>query len=153
MLGKQEKKEMNTRFWKDFKKSMRKEKSISAKKTNWVNYPTQINHLYLRMICEKSTSLNFDIQIKDEEIRDLIWQQLIELKVVLENSMNYPSIWTKNFYTKEGVCISRISWENKSLSLYDETQWSEIHSFLKQRILGFDKFYQEFKDILIHLLK
>ena len=78
-----------------------KEKSISAKKTNWVNYTTQINHLYLRMICERSTSLNFDIQIKDEEIRDLTWQQLIELKVVLEKYMNYPSTWTKNFYTKE----------------------------------------------------
>ena len=152
MLKKEEKKEMNERFWKAFKKSMRKAKSTSSKKVNWVNYPTEIKNIYLRLKCEKTVSVNFDIQHKDDDIRDLIWDQLIELKAVLENSMKHPTKWTKNQYTKEGLCICSISWENDMLSLYKEEDWKEIHHFFKTRLVEFDEFYQEYKDILIHLV-
>ncbi len=152
MLKREERREMNERFWKMFKRSMRKVHSVSDKKVSWIKYPTEIKHIYLRLKCDKYISLSFDIQYKDDEIRELVWEQLCELKVVLEDKMNHPTQWNEKVFTKEGLCISSICWENHSLSFYNEDQWEEIISFFRSRLLEFDEFYQEYKDILIHLV-
>tara|TARA_B100001758_G_C18339814_1_gene573706 strand:+ start:657 stop:1118 length:462 start_codon:yes stop_codon:yes gene_type:complete len=152
MLKKEERREMNERFWEMFKRSMRKTHSLSEKKVSWTKYPTEIKHIYLRLKCEDRISISFDIQHKDEEIRALIWEQLNELKVVLEKEMKHNTIWNEKVYTKEGMCISSISWTHESLSFYNENEWKDIISFFKIRLIEFDKFYQEYKDILIHLV-
>ena len=152
MLKKEERREMNERFWKMFKRSMRKTHSLSKKKISWTKYPTEIKHIYLRLKCQDGISISFDIQHKDEEIRALIWEQLTELKVVLEKHMNHPTIWQEKLYTKEGMCISSISWSHETLNFYNENEWTDIIAFFKKRLIEFDEFYQEYKDILIHLV-
>jgi hypothetical protein len=153
MLSKEKRKELNIEFWDSFNKEMRKIRSSNGKKMNWINYPTDVKNCYLRVVTESNTvSLCFDIQFKDTGIQSIVWEQLTELKKVLESEMNHPTVWTPEFFTKEGLIIGRISWELLGTNFYDRDNWNLIIDFLKQRLIEFDRFYQEFKEILITLV-
>jgi hypothetical protein len=99
----------------------------------------------------KAAKLCFDIQAKDEGVRSILWEQMIELKKVLENTMNWEANWSEHFIDVNGQTISRISWEKHGVNFYKDEDWPEIMTFLEERIIEFDLFYQEFKDILIAL--
>jgi hypothetical protein len=107
--------------------------------------------IFIRLEADhKSAKLCFDIQGKDEEIRKLIYEQMTELKFVLESEMNYPTNWNEEFYIK-GQTISRISWELEDVNFYKESDKMKIYKFLEQRLIEFDRFYAEYKDVLIAL--
>jgi hypothetical protein len=92
-----------------------------------------------------------DIQPKDAGIREIIWEQMGELKKVLENAMKYDTIWIEHMHLEDGRDFSRILWELNNVSFYAENDRPIIFEFLKNRLLEFDEFYQEFKEILISL--
>jgi len=153
MLPKEERKQRNELFWASFKEVMRKKVSSSGRRVNWATYPTEVKDTYLRLICDgKTTAVCFDIQFRDAAIKAIFWEQLGELKKVLEESMTYPTKWEEFLETKEGLIIGRISWELEGVNFYNDTDWPQIHSFFRDRLIEFDAFYQEFKDILIHLV-
>lgn len=152
MLTKEERKERNTAFWADFKKLMRPYKSSNGRRMNWIGYPSDVKYIYIRMeIDSQSAILCFDIQAKDSGVRAILFEQMLELKKVLEASMNWETQWVMDFQTKEGQTISRIFWESESINYYKDEDWPKIMDFLKDRLIEFDEFYQEFKDILVAL--
>jgi hypothetical protein len=67
--------------------------------------------------------------------------------------MQQETSWEENFTTKEGLSISRISWTIENLNFYNDEDWDKIYAFYKVRLVEFDEFYQEFKDILIALVE
>ena len=153
MLSKEAQKEWNIRFWNGFKNEMKAFNSSNGRRINWLTYPTDIKHMYLRMVCEKDgVALHFDSQFSDQGIRDIVWEQLEELMSLINVQMNYPSIWSRGLQTKEGLVIDRISWKLDNVNYHNEEEWPIIYDFLKNRIVEFDKFHQEFKDILINLV-
>lgn len=105
------------------------------------------------MICEGSSiSLCYDIQFKDAGIQAIFWEQLTELKVVLENNMSVATNWEPRFLNKEGQTIGRISWRLDGSNFYNQTDWPVIYAFFKKHLKEFDVFYQEFNEILITLV-
>lgn len=153
MLSKEERKQKNQAFWEGFKSYMKGTPSCSGKRTNWLNYPTQVEELYVRLNASNNgCSLNFDIQSKDEGVREIIWEQMGELRVVLASEMNFPSIWHDDIALPNGQIISRITWENNNLNYFNQDDQEAIYAFLKQRLIDFDRFYEEYKDILIALV-
>lgn len=153
MLPKEERKAWNEAFWAGFKTHMRACMSSSGRRINWINYPTQVKNTYLRMICEGSSiSLCYDIQFKDALIQAIFWEQLTELKVVLENNMSIPTNWEPRFLNKEGQTIGRISWRLDGSNFYNQADWPVIYAFFKKHLKEFDVFYQEFNEILITLV-
>ena len=153
MLLKEERKAWNEDFWAGFKAHMRACMSSSGRRINWINYPTQVKNTYLRMICEGSSiSLCYDIQFKDAGIQAIFWEQLTELKVVLENNMSIPTNWEPRFLNKEGQTIGRISWRLDGSNFYNQADWPVIYAFFKKHLKEFDVFYQEFNEILITLV-
>lgn len=153
MLPKEARKAWNEAFWLGFKNHMRAQLSASGKRVNWINYPTQVKHTYLRMVCEgKQIALCYDIQFNDRGIQDIFWEQLTELKVVLENNMTVPTHWEAQFLNKEGQNIGRIYWELEGANYYDQNDWPIIYAFFKKHLKEFDVFYQEFNEILITLV-
>lgn len=153
MLSKEELKQKNTMFWGEFKTQMKIHMSANGRRINWLKYPTDVKDLYLRLHADsKSCSLNFDIQCKDDGVREVVWEQLTELKVVLTNEMGDEGDWIENYRLSEGHIISRISWIRFDLNYFNEEDIPKIHLFLKERIRSFDRFYQEYKDILLNLL-
>jgi hypothetical protein len=67
--------------------------------------------------------------------------------------MKHPTKWDDSFLTEEGIKIGRISWQLENVNFYNDDDWPIIHQFFKDRLIEFDAFYQEFKDILISLVE
>lgn len=152
MLSKEEHKKLNQDFWDGFKKEMRQIPSSNGRRINWINYPTDVKSIFLRIVIDKNVvKLCFDIQPKDQGIKEILFEQMTELRKVMEASMTYQTNWIESLNTSDGRVISRISWENNEFNFYDRNDWREIYTFLKKRLVEFDNFYQEFKDILINL--
>lgn len=154
MFSKEEKHAMNVEFWNGFKHYMKNQKSSALPRVNWLSYPTNLKHTYVRLHCDGgSSALYYDIQFKDKEIRALFWEQLLELKSLFNRQESHDSDWYEHFETKDGIHISRIEWSNDEWSLYRQKDWRKIYRFFKDRLLEFDLFYQEYKEILINLIK
>ncbi|MFN5147372.1 MAG: DUF4268 domain-containing protein [Flavobacteriia bacterium] len=152
MLTREEQKTRNTEFWEKFRKYMNKYRSCNGRKMNWLNYPSDVKCIHIRLQTDsKGARLCFDIQPKDEGVRSIIWEQMTELKKVLDQSMNYETTWIERISSPEGRVYSRIMWEKDRLNFYNEEDHHLIFEFLKDRLLEFDEFYQEFKEILISL--
>ena len=153
MLSKEERRQYNQLFWDGFKKEMRRHNTQYRRAINWLKYPTDIKHVYLRLHCDNTGAyLNFDVQFKDEGIREIFWEQLTELKQVMENATGHQGQWLRNQIAVEGFVFDRIQWENHDVNYYTQEDWPVIYQFLKERLLAFDCFYQEFKEVLILLL-
>ena len=154
MFSREEKHEMNVEFWNGFKQYMKNQKSSVLPRVNWLSYPTNLKHTYVRLYCDgESSALFYDIQFKDKEIRSIFWEQLLELKSLFNKQENHTSNWYEHFETKEGLFISRIEWACDEWSLYRQKDWRKIYRFFKDRLIEFDLFYQEYKEILINLIK
>jgi len=154
MLTREEKKQRNHLFWEEFRKYMSKVKSVNGRRMNWLNYPTDVKNMYVRLVVDsRSAKVCLDIQPKDDGIRAIIWEQMTELKKVLSDSMNQEAEWFENFHDNDGRLISRIVWEKIDVNFYNEADKEAIFEFLKNRLIEFDEFYQEFKEILIALTK
>ena len=69
----------------------------------------------------------------------------------MEVTMNCKGEWDEQVYNNEGVVISQIKWEKQGLNFYDENQKLEIFEFFKEKLVAFDLFYQEFKEVIINL--
>jgi hypothetical protein len=67
--------------------------------------------------------------------------------------MTVETVWLENETNEFGNSISRIMWKLDGVSLYNSGQTEIIYDFLKNRLIEFDLFYQEFKEILITLTK
>ena len=143
---------MNSEFWERFRKYMNKVRSSNGRKMNWLNYPSDVKNIFIRLQADgKGARLCFDIQPKDDSIRAIIWEQMTELKKVMEGSMSHETIWIEHLNSSEGRVFSRIMWEQNGLNFFDENDHQAIFEFLKNRLIEFDEFYQEFKEILISL--
>jgi hypothetical protein len=152
MLSREEQKKRNSEFWEQFRKFMNKVRSSNGRKMNWLNYPSDVKNIFIRLQADsKGARLCFDIQPKDDGVRAIIWEQMTELKKVMEGSMSHETIWIEHLNSPEGRVFSRIMWEQNELNFFDENDHQAIFEFLKNRLIEFDEFYQEFKEILISL--
>jgi hypothetical protein len=152
MLSKEERKELNSQFWEGFRKEMRKYKSSNGRAINWINYPSDVKDVYIRLEADnKGARLCMDIQPKDDGIRAILWEQMTELKRVLEDETGEATEWNEFHATINNRNVSRIYWEDSSFNFYNQNDHEAIRSFLKTKLMQFDSFYQEFKEILISL--
>lgn len=133
---------------------MAREKSISGKRVNWVNYPTALKQIYVRLHADNNHArFSIDIQARDEGIRALIWEQFFELKKVLNEAMPSEGIWEEKAFNAAGDPIYRIRWTLEDVNMYHSEDEVRIFEFFKNHLLGFDAFYNTYKDILFGLLK
>tara|TARA_B110000285_G_scaffold171312_1_gene191779 strand:+ start:336 stop:800 length:465 start_codon:yes stop_codon:yes gene_type:complete len=152
MISKEELKEKNQQFWSAFQQEMNHVSSVTGRQINWINYPTHVNDIYIRMeVDAKGARLCFDIQPKSDAVRQVLWEQMTELKAVMENKMGVEANWNEESHFWNDRLISRIKWQEGNLNYYNEEDVPKIIEFLKEKLIRFDAFYQEFKDILVNL--
>lgn len=151
MLSKEERKTLNTHFWEGFRKEMRKIKSVNGRNINWINYPSDVKDIYIRLEADQSGArVCVDIQPKDDSIRSILWEQCTELKVVMEGAVG-PAEWNEFDRVFQGRNVSRVQWKVEDLNFYNEEDRIKIKDFLRSKLVQFDAFYQEYKEILILL--
>jgi hypothetical protein len=154
MYSKEERKAIKQGFWKGFKSEMNKIPSSTGKRINWINYPTKLKILYVR--CDADTekaTFSIDIQVKDPGVREIIWEQFLELKVVLEQEIGSSGTWLTEAKNAAGQSINSIRWELEGVNVFQPLDRKKIYSFFKEKLVGFDAFYQEYNEILFTLVK
>lgn len=154
MLKREELREHNKAFWKAFHQRMRKRNSSNGKGINWLQYPTNLKDVYVRLEASKShCAVCIDIQTKDDGIRALLWEQMTELRAVLIAEMSDEGTWSEEHLNEAGQPTCRISWTLKQVNYFNPEDHETIYNFLEKNLVGFDKFYQEYKEILILLMQ
>ncbi|MCB9334683.1 MAG: DUF4268 domain-containing protein [Flavobacteriales bacterium] len=153
MYAKEEKKAIKTEFWTSFGVYMRKYTSQYGK-VHWVNYKTKIKDLYFRLeFTEQEAFLAIDFQHKDDGIRELFYEQLTELKVVLEEAIGEPLEWTELCFNEFNIPISRVSTKLDGVNLFNKSDWPKVFDFFEKRIVGLHEFWMDFKEIFLNLQK
>ncbi len=154
MFSKEEKRTLNHQFWGEFKSLMKGRTSASNTRINWLSYPTHLKHTYLRLVFNnKEASICYDIQFRDEEIRLIFWEQLLELRKLIDGTLGCTTEWIQNVETGEGLTISRLKWQAPDMNISNKKDWKKAQKFFKESLIEFDAFYQEYQDILINLIK
>jgi hypothetical protein len=153
VFTKEEKKAINTTFWGNVKKALNKVPDAEGKFIQWLNYPLKIKDGFLRLTVDNQKAIiSLDIQSSDEGVRALIWEQLEELRKVMESEVTYPAVWDKNAVNNAGQNISQIRWELDNVSLYESKDEDKIINFFSTTLKQFDTFYSEFGDVLKNLV-
>lgn len=153
MYSKEESKQYKIEFWNAFRASMSKTRTTTGARVNWLHYPSHIKFIFIRLdVDEFGARFCIDIQSKDAGIRAIVWEQLHELKKVMESEMGTTGVWIENASSPAVPSFNRIMWEDKTLNLFEVNDREKIFAFLSDRLVRFDAFYQEFKDILINLV-
>jgi hypothetical protein len=124
-------------FWTVFGKYMSPIPSADGLKVNWINYRTGIKDLYFRMdTSENGAAISISIEHTDPGIRELFFEQFVELKMVLNESLNEEWTWQNETQS------SRIYKELPEVQVTNRDQWPELISFFKPRIIALDAFWE-----------
>lgn len=119
--------------------------SAEGMKINWVNYHTGIKDVYFRMDTRRHSNwIGISIEHRDAGIRELYFEQSLELKTMLQLSVKEEWTWQLHA-TSEGKSISRIYMELNGPSVYNKEHWHSLISFFKPRIIALDEFWSNGK--------
>ena len=119
--------------------------SAEGMKVNWVNYKTGIKDVYFRMdTLNDSAAVCISIEHNDAGIRELYFEQFIELKNLLHATLEEEWDWQRGI-TVDGKVISRIFKGLPQVSVLNKNQWPELISFFKPRIIALDSFWENAK--------
>ena len=152
MYSKETIKNTNSMFFTSFGKYMGNNRSYDGSKVKWINYSTGIKQLYIRIQADQySAKVCIDIQHKDSEIRELFYEQFLELKNVFHSITQKEWIWNLEYLSPSGNILSRIHTELSEVSIYDKGDWKKIFKFYKFSLLKFDEFWVEFKDLFMEM--
>lgn len=148
MFSKDEEKALRSAFWGTLTNKIQKFRSISGRRINWFKYPTGLNEIYIRTeVDQHGCRICIDLQFKNEGIRELFYEQFLETKTVFENTMKTEVTWTPNFMHPYGTEVSRISVENNTTNLFNQEDWSEMHSFIINHLRRVDEYWSEFGEL------
>lgn len=146
MYSKEQVSKLREEFWTTFGQYIAPHPSAEGMKINWVNYKTGIKEVYFRMKADKKKAyIGIELGHKDEGIRELFYEQFLELKRMLEASMNEEWVWEDSYYDENGHQISRIYMELEGVNIFNKDTWPELISFLKPRIIALDEFWSDGK--------
>lgn len=152
MFSKKENKEIRVLFFTSFGRYMSNELSSNGEKIQWFNYPTKIKDIHFKLYCDKNyASIFVDIQHKDEDIRELFFDQFKDLKKPFIQYLGTSWSWEKEYKNEIGFSYSRIIRKINNVSIYDKNSWSKIFQFYKSNLLKLDEFWINFNEIFKQL--
>lgn len=126
---------------------MKLQVNSEGEKINWINYNTGIKGIYFRTNVEnKFAEVSILISHPDPDFQEMIWDQLEEYDLVLPSYLGEDWIWNKNDYTSEGKPISTINLKLENVSIFRESDWPTIITFLKENMMNLDTFWNDHKD-------
>ena len=152
MYDKDTVKNTKTEFYTSFGRFMGRHRSIHLNKVKWINYNTGIRNLFIRLEADKQTArICIDLQHKDDDIRELFYEQFQALRFVFHNTMENEWIWVKDHKNETGHEQSRIYIEKTEINIFDKSTWRNAFKFYEDYLLKFDSFWGEFKDLFLQM--
>lgn len=146
MYTKEQASQLRQAFWTAFGKYMAPHLSADGVKANWMNYKTGLKHVYFRMQADnKVASIAIEIAHPDLGIQELFFEQFVELKAILHETLEEEWQWQLHTADEYGKTISRIFQELKPVNVFEQDDWSKLISFFKPRIIALDEFWSTAK--------
>lgn len=154
MLKKEELREIRTEFWSEFDAFNKKKRTAGNRKINWANYKSGIKDIYFRLDFDtKEAYFAIDLQMRDPEIRELVWEQFMETEKLLKEHIGEDILLQPNITADSGLTIHRISWSLTKVSITNSADYPKAIKFLSKKIQGLDRFWFEFSDLFVALCR
>lgn len=121
--------------------------SAEGTKINWINYKTGIKHLHFRTEAEgKQATIFIELTHPDEDIRALMYEQLLAYKNILEAETDETWVWDEAYVDEYGKGSARVSMIlEKGVSIFQQEDWPALISFFKPRLIALDSFWSTAK--------
>jgi hypothetical protein len=133
-------------FWTRFGQYMAPVLSSEGEKINWVNYKTGERNISFRMEADnRSASIAIVCDHPDELIRDLYFEQLLDLKNMLTAKTDQQWNWQRAVHDEGRKVVSKVYQTLEDVSIFRQEDWPEMISFLKGRIIALDAFWSQAK--------
>ncbi|TWJ00716.1 uncharacterized protein DUF4268 [Mucilaginibacter frigoritolerans] len=146
MYSKEEASQLKQAFWTTFGQYIAPQLSAEGLRVNWVNYKTGIKHVFFKMQADKrSASIAIELIHPDPGIQELFFEQFLEYKNILTSYQNEPWSWELHGRDEYGKTISRIFKQIDGVSIFNKSDWPELISFFKPRIIALDEFWSDAK--------
>jgi hypothetical protein len=140
MFSKEEAAQLRKLFWTSFGKSFPRK---------WLLYNTKIKGFAFKFVADrKKAMVCLDIDHPDEIANELLFDQMISLKVLLETEL--PEVIFDNTYELEsGKIIHRIYVPfDKKFSIYNKDSWRDCFEFYVETMPKFELFFYEYEDFI-----
>ncbi|NCI48278.1 DUF4268 domain-containing protein [Sediminibacterium soli] len=148
MYTREEASRIRQAFWIGFGQYMKPVPSASGEKVNWSNYKTGIPHLYFRMAAErKFASIAIELTNPSAGIRLQQYDMLQQMSVILHQALEEEWTWLRETTDENGNTLCRIYSELTDVSVFRESDWPSVISFLKRRMMALDVFWTEVKPV------
>ncbi|REE00559.1 DUF4268 domain-containing protein [Marinoscillum furvescens] len=142
MFTREEASRLRQEFWTTFGLYMKPVLSVDYMRVNWINYNTRLKDVYFRMDTgRKAATIAITMEHSDPGIRELFFEQFLELKTMLHTELGEEWEWQEHYTTESGKVISRIYKELPKTSVFNKDKWPELISFFKPRIIALDRFW------------
>jgi hypothetical protein len=146
MYSKHEAAVLKQEFWTTFGLYMNPVLSSDGEKINWVNYKTGEKYIRFKMHADsRSAFIGIVLIHKDSGVRELYFDQLLEVKNIMESIIPGPWQWLLHSQDENGQPISIVYDEIEGVSIYKKEDWPMLISFFKPRIVALDEFWSMVK--------
>lgn len=133
-------------FWTAFGVYMKPVPSAEGRRLQWQNYKTGIKGIFFRMKAERdAASIGIEIVHPDPDIRELLFDQFKQFEKILTAELGEAWDWELHAVTDSGQPIAKIEKRLNNVNVMDQSQWPDIISFLKPRIMALDAFWSNMK--------
>lgn len=140
MFSKEESKKLREEFWIAFGKSFPRK---------WILYDTKIKDFTFKFYFDtKKAMVTLDVEPQELENRIELWEKLISLKSILLGDYLPDAVFEDYFVLDNQKEISRIYVEKEDVSIHNKNTWQETMVFLKEHMIQFEDFFEEYEDIL-----
>ncbi|WP_316832813.1 DUF4268 domain-containing protein [Pedobacter aquatilis] len=148
MYSREEAARLRQQFWISFGQYMKPVPSASGSTVNWINYKTGVKHIYFKMdVDNKKASIAIQLVHPDPGIRELIFNQFEEFKLMLTNTTGETWDWIENATDDLGKTVSQITITLENVNIYNQQHWPQLISFFKPRIIALDEFWDNVKPV------
>ena len=146
MYSKAEASFITQKFWTSFGIYMSPVPSATFEKVNWVNYKTGIKGIIFKLDAIKNTaSVTVEIFLKDTMLQHQYFEIFNNFAAELQKIGVNKWVFQKDYFQENKGFVSLIAAELKNVNVFKEDDWPTMISFLKQYMLGLDKFWASYK--------
>ena len=137
---------LTQQFWTSFGQYMLPVLSAEGEKINWVNYKTGIKYIRFTMQSISNIAI-ISIEFSHPDITQQQYQfdKLAAYKNQFIKECGDDWQWQKMEKTGDNKTISNVTASIKNVSVLNQSDWPEIITFFKPRLISLDRFWSNFK--------
>ena len=146
MFSKQSSAILKQQFWTSFGQYMAPVPPADGTKTNWINYKTGVKDIHFKFEAgSHEATIAIVLLHADTSRQTYVFNQFVQLKHILEQSLQEEWQWQLKLPGENNKTISRISKTLSPVNIYRKEDWPLIISFFKPRIIALDLFWNAVK--------